>query len=65
MSRYTYHPGKAARARWLVVRYPRLTSMAPTLHYVCYAKYDRISMSYEDCTQEAHAPLKKTVAFYR
>ena len=29
VSRYTYHPGKAARARWLVVRYPRLTSMAP------------------------------------
>ena len=28
VSRYTYHPGKAARARWLVVRYPRLTSMA-------------------------------------
>lgn len=39
--------------------------MASTLHYVCYAKYDRVSMSYEDYAQEAHAPLKKTVAFYR
>lgn len=39
--------------------------MAPTLHYVCYAKYNRVSMSYKDCTQKAHAPLKKTVAFYR
>ena len=35
----------------------------PTLHYVCYAKYDRVSMSYEDYTQKARAPPKKLLHF--
>lgn len=35
----------------------------PTLHYVYYAKYDRVSMSYEDYTQKVRAPQKKLLRF--